>query len=99
MLLKKRITEEKKKQDEANGSFFDETETELVSKPKVREPDFLDPDEVVKVRQRNSHKIADTPLACDRTKVSSRNSYAKDTGWLTHENRLTCTLDQTKLER
>ena len=72
---------------------------------KVREPEFSDPDEVVKVKQRNSHKIAEISLACVRTKVSSRkatlicNSYAKDIGWLTHENRLTCTLDRTKLER
>ena len=102
---RKRIAEEKEKQDEANSFIFDEAELETVSKRKEQDPEFPDPDQVVKVRQRNTYKLDETSLACDRTEVSSRkaslicNSYAKDMGWLTHENRLTCTLDRTKLER
>ena len=102
---KNRVEDAKKNQVEANATSFEE-ETEKEVELKRKDDDEWRPEEaVIKVRQRNTHRLENTALACDRVGISSRsaavlcNSYAMDMGWLTRENRLTDTLDKSKLDK
>ena len=60
---------------------------------------------VVKAKLRNRTNLTETALACDRLGISSRkasllcNSFAKDCGFLKHENCLTATLDASNLDQ
>ena len=47
---KNRVAEERKTKAQANSTFFAETDSEPIAKRKERDPDFPDPDLVVKVR-------------------------------------------------
>ena len=93
----------KKELAQANSHFFS-SEEEGCEKRKEVDPDY-DPNPVVKAKLRNRTDLTETALACDRAEISSRkasllcNSYAKDCGFLTHENRLTATLDASKLDQ
>ena len=106
MKEKERVAAQKKEQTEANLTFFSEDQEEPQARGKRKESDLdYNPEPVVKVRQKNTHSLENTAHACDHMGTSSRaatiicNSYAMDMGWLTHENRLTETLDKSKLDK
>ena len=79
--------------------FFSETPKKPAGNTKRANKIALDYDlePAVEVKQRNTHSLENTCLACDRINIGNRaaahvcNSYAQDMGWLTQENRLTHT--------
>ena len=101
---RERVATQKKQQAEANRAFFSETTEELPGKRKTKKTDCdYNPEPVVKVKQRKNHSLTHTCNAADRIDIGNRsashlcNNYAKDMGWLTSENRLTHTLDRSKV--
>ena len=93
----------------SRGKPFIFVTLKLLKLPRKREKKETDcdynPEPVVKVKQQNTHSLEHTCSAADRVNIGNRgashlcNSYAKDMGWLTSENRLMHTLDPSKLSK
>ena len=105
----KRVQKELEDQAEANRVFFEEEadgemEETMLSSDKDWEPKAASHTNSVP-QTRNLHPLPKTAQACDRWGVSSKagadivNSYALDMGFLTPENRMTMTVDKSKLDR
>ena len=115
MKLKQRREEQRKRdeserQKEANAEFFSDPSTEeaIEEEAKEKDPDW-DPDlpstSSNLPKTRNYHPLPKTGQACDLRGISSEaaadivNAFAEDMGLLTHENRMTMTVDKSKLAR
>ena len=92
-------------QQEGNESFFSASDSNV-------DTDANEKDETWEPGRKKSRPSLSThtkpiprlALECDKTGVSSRvaaqicNAYAIDMGWLTYENKETCTIDKNKID-
>ena len=100
---KKTELEENKK---ATANFFPDSSDPMESS-ETTDPSWIPetPSSTQIPKTRNYHPLPKTAMVCDRRGVSSEaaadicNAYAEDMGFLTSENKLTMTVDKSKINR
>lgn len=101
----KRRKEESEEHEKANAAFF--SDSMEAPENQVEDPNWIPqtPSSTRTLKTRNYHPLPKTAQVCDRRGVSSEaaadicNAYAEDMGFLTPENKLTMTVDKSKINR